>query len=197
MERVPLSVFVDFVMASGLPKLRVVKAWKDNRYNPACDFYRELREGLGDTLRERRGLASLGGLVAGLDDSRKRTHYAPLLDGFTLWHGEEFVWRAPPRTVLPIGDLEITIEPELGRWQDDREYLVALHYAAEPLTARRASILLALLAAALAPTRPKTIFGVLETFTGHLHTLTAGPNPRTGLLLRGEAASFATIYGCL
>ena len=43
---------------------------------------------------------------------------------------------------------------------------------------------------------PGTVFAVLDVRKAKLHTFKA-PNPRLNVLLRGEAASFATIYSSL
>jgi hypothetical protein len=38
---------------------------------------------------------------------------------------------------------------------------------------------------------------MLDVKNARLYTLKAAPNPRLGLLLRGEAASFSTIYAAV
>jgi hypothetical protein len=37
-------------------------------------------------------------------------------------------------------------------------------------------------------------FAMLDVKNAHLHAMKSSPNPRLPLLLRGEAASFSTIY---
>jgi hypothetical protein len=103
-------------------------------------------------------------------------------------------WFTPPVTTLPVGDLEININPELGFEIDGRPHLIKTYFRGEPLAQKRVSLVLGLIGSALAPTRPGTVFAMLDVKNGRLRTLKSAPNPRLGLLLRGEAASFSTIY---
>jgi hypothetical protein len=95
--------------------------------------------------------------------------------------------------LLPVGELEVDIRPDIGVEIDGTPYLIALSFTG--FSVARADLTLALLAAGLGPSRPGTVFAVLDIVRGHLHTLQAPRNPRTGLLARGEAASFLCIYG--
>jgi hypothetical protein len=53
---------------------------------------------------------------------------------------------------------------------------------------------LTLISGALKPVVPGATFAMLDVKNAKLHTLKAPPNPKLNVLLRGEAASFSTIY---
>ena len=56
---------------------------------------------------------------------------------------------------------------------------------------------LGLITSALGPGRPGTVFAMLDVKNSRLHTLKSAPSPRLGLLIRGEAAAFSTIYAAV
>jgi hypothetical protein len=129
-----------------------------------------------------------------LTDERKRRIFPGLVEEYRKFLRPGMKWLSPPHTTLPVGDLEININPELGFEIDGTPYLIKTYFRGEPLAQKRVTTVLGLITAALGPGRPGTVFAMLDVKNGRLRTLKSAPNPRLGLLIRGEAASFSTIY---
>ena len=194
MERVSLTYFVDFVLKVGTPKLSGVKEFKEHRYDHLTDFYRPLREAIIDMHEKGKPDRALDELLSTLTDERKRRIFPGLVESYHKWLRPSMKWFTPPHTTLAVGDLEININPELGFEIDGTPYLVKTYFRGEPLSQKRVSVVLGLISSALGGVRPGTVFAMLDVKNSRLHPLKSAPNPRLGLLIRGEAASFSTIY---
>jgi len=197
MERVSLTYFVDFVLKVGTPKLSGVKEFKEHRYDHLTDFYKPLREAIVDMHEKGKPDRALDEFLGTLTDERKRRIFPGLVEGYRKFLRPGMKWFTPPHTTLPVGDLEININPELGFEIDGTPYLIKTYFRGEPLAQKRVAIVLGLITAALGPGRPGTVFAMLDVKNSRLHTLKSAPNPRLGLLIRGEAASFSTIYAAV
>ena len=194
MERVSLTYFVDFVLKVGTPKLSGVKEFKEHRYDHLTDFYRPLREAIVDAHEKGKPDRALDDFLGTLTDERKRRIFPGLVEGYRKFLRPGMKWFSPPHTTLPVGDLEININPELGFEIDGTPYLIKTYFRGEPLAQKRVATVLGLITSALGSGRPGTVFAMLDVKNSRLRTLKSAPNPRLGLLIRGEAASFSTIY---
>ncbi|MFT3768930.1 MAG: hypothetical protein QM820_26110 [Minicystis sp.] len=115
MERVSLTYFVDFALKVGTPKLAGVKEFKEHRYDHLTDFYKPLREAIVEMHEKGRPDKSLDDFLGTLTDERKRRIFPGLVEGYRKFlNAAPKKWFTPAHTVLPIGDLEININPELG-----------------------------------------------------------------------------------
>jgi hypothetical protein len=199
MERVSLSYFVDFVLKVGTPKLAGVKEFKEHRYDHLTDFYKPLREAIVDVHEKARPDRALDDFLATLSDERKRRIFPGLVEGYRkfLRSKASMKWFSPPHTALPVGDLEININPELGFEIDGTPHLIKTYFRGEALAQKRVAVVLGLITSALGAARPGTVFAMLDVKNARLHTLKSAPNPRLGLLIRGEAAAFSTIYAAV
>jgi hypothetical protein len=197
MERVSLTYFVDFVLKVGTPKLSGVKEFKEHRYDHLTDFYKPLREAIVDAHEAGKPASALDDFLGTLSDERKRRIFPGLIEGYRKFLRPGMKWFTPPHATLPVGDLEININPELGFEIDGTPYLIKTYFRGEPLAQKRVAIVLGLITAALGPGRPGTVFAMLDVKNSRLHTLKSAPSPRLGLLIRGEAASFSTIYAAV
>jgi hypothetical protein len=196
MERVSLTYFVDFVLKVGTPKLSGVKEFKEHRYDHLTDFYRPLREAIVDAHEKAKPERALDEFLGTLTDERKRRIFPGLVQGYRkfLHASPAKRWFTPPHGTLHVDDLEININPELGFEIDGTPYLIKTYFRGEPLSQKRVSVVLGLITSALGPGRSGTVFAMLDVKNARLHTLKSAVNPRLGLLIRGEAASFSTIY---
>jgi hypothetical protein len=197
MERVSLTYFVDFVLKVGTPKLSGVKEFKEHRYDHLTDFYKPLREAIVAMHEEGKPDRALDEFLAALTDERKRRIFPGLVEGYRRFLRPTMKWFTPPHTTLPVGDLEINVNPELGFEIDGTPYLVKTYFRGEPLAQKRVAVVLGLITSALGPGRSGTVFAMLDVKNARLHTLKSAPNPRLGLLIRGEAAAFSTIYAAV
>lgn len=149
MERTPLYTFVDFVLAGALRKLPVVKDFKEHRYDHAADFYGLLREAIVEAHEKQR---SLEDVVLSLTDERKRRLYQPMIAGYLRFLGAASMERfTPPHTVLPIGDLEVDINPEIGLEIAGTPHVIKLHFGGATLAQARIDMVLGLMIAARGP----------------------------------------------
>jgi len=199
MERISLTYFVDFVLKVGTPKLAGVKEFKEHRYDHLTDFYKPLREAIIDMHGKGKPDHVLDEVVAAMTDERKRRIFPGLVDSYRkfLRSSPSMKWFTPPQTTLAVDGLDININPELGFEIDGTPHLIKTYFRGEPLSQKRVSVVLGLISSALAAGRPGTVFAMLDVKNARLRTLKAAPSPRLGLLIRGEAASFSTIYAAV
>src|SRR5262245_27380872 len=180
MESVSLTYFVDFVLKVGTPKLSGVKEFKEHRYDHLTDFYKPLREAIVDMHEKGKPDRALDEFLATLTDERKRRIFPQLVQSYRAWVKPGMKWFTPPQTTLPVGDIEININPELGFEIDGTPYLVKTYFRGEPLAQKRVAIVVGLISSALGAVRPGTVFGMLDVKNSRLHTIKAAPNPRLG-----------------
>lgn len=195
MERISLTYFVDFVLKVGTPKLTGVKEFKEGRNELFTDFYRPLREAIVEMHERGDKQIVLDDFLASLRDERKRRIFPGLVTGYRKFlASNDVTWFKPPATTFSLGELEVNINPELGLKIGGVPHVIKTYFRGEPLAAKRVSIVLNLLNAALRAGNPGVSFAMLDVKNAKLHTLKAIPNPRLNVLLRGEAASFSTMY---
>jgi hypothetical protein len=195
MEKVSLTYFVDFVLKSGTPKITGVREYKQHKDELFSDFYRPIREGILTMHRRGACESTLDEVLAGQSEEKRRRIYPHVAAGYRkfLASGDKR-WFAPPQGEIQLGPLTVNLNPEVGFMIGKKPHLVKLYFRQEPLTSKRSSIVLALFAAGLGHAYPEHIFAMLDVQRGKLHTTETPHNPRLEVLLRGEAASFSTIY---
>lgn len=198
MEKISLSYFVDFVLKAGTPKLTGVREFKENRDEVYTDFYKPIREAIIDMHRSGLSDRTLDHFLASLRDERRRRIYPTIVEGYRKFLASgKIKWIEPPLGSYPVGDVEININPELGLEINGVPHVIKMYFRGEALSAKRVSVTLNLITSSLAGAAPQgTVFAMLDVRKAKLHTLKA-PNPRLALLLRGEAASFSTIYASI
>jgi hypothetical protein len=198
MDKISMTYFVDFVLKAGTPKLTGVREFKERKDELYTDFYRQIREAMVDMHRTGKPDKVLDDFLKAQTDERRRRIYPCVAAGYRKFLASAaMTWFDPPAGIYRLGELEINVNPELGLVIDGKPHVIKMYFRGEPLSAKRMTVILNLLMNGLegiAP--PGTIFGVLDVRNARLHTFKA-PNPRLNLLLRGEAASFATIYAAL
>lgn len=197
MDKISMSYFVDFVLKAGTPKLTGVREFKERKDELYTDFYRQIREAIVDMHKSGKPDAVLDDFLAAQRDERRRRIYPCIVAGYRKFLASgKMKWFDPPVGVHRLGDLEIKINPEIGLIIDGTPHLIKMYFRGEPLSAKRTSVILNLLMNSLGESNPGTTFAVLDVRNAKLHSFKT-PNPRLNVLLRGEAASFATIYNAL
>ena len=198
MDRISLTYFVDFVLKAGTPKLTGVREFKENKDEIYTDFYKPVREAIVEMHKTGASDKYLDEFVASLTDERRKRIYPSIVEGYRKFlSSAKITWFHPPSGTYPLGGVEININPELGLNIDGTPHLIKMHFRSEPLSSKRVQVVLTLLTSSgLGTSVPGCVFAMLDVRKGRLHTLKA-PNPRLNLLLRGEAASFSTIYAGL
>lgn len=197
MDQISLTYFVDFILASGNPKVRGVRDYKEHKDDSWPDFYRPIRQAIIAMHRQGLSASTLDAVCQNVTDATRQKHYARVVAGYRTFLAEGAKnFFEPPRRGLSLGALDVDINPELGLIIDGKKHLVKLYFRNEPLSSKRTALVLALLSRGLCETNPEFIPAVLDVRTAKLHT-SAMTNPRIDLLLRGEAASFASMYAAV
>lgn len=198
MDRISLTYFVDFVLKAGTPKLTGVREFKENKDEIYTDFYKPVREAIVEMHKTGVSDRCLDQFLGSLTDERRKRIYPSIVEGYRKFlSSAKITWFNPPAGTYPIGGVEININPELGLIIDGTPHLLKMYFRGEPLSSKRVQVVLNLLTASgLSASVPGCVFAMLDVRKARLHTLKS-PNPRLNLLLRGEAASFSTIYAGL
>lgn len=194
MNRISLTYFVDFVLATGAPKLRGVRDYKERKDDACSDFYRPIRKAIVDLQRHGLSASTLDSVCHSETDETRKKHYPRVVAGYRafLADGAKNFFE-PPRATLALGALDVDVNPELGLVIDGKPHLVKLYFRSEPLSPRRTALVLALLSRGLCESHPEFVPAILDVRSAKLHT-SAMTSPRIDILLRGEAASFAVMY---
>jgi hypothetical protein len=196
MDKVSLTYFVDFVLKSGTPKLTGVREYKERKDELSTDFYRPIREAVVDMHRRGLSVSTLDDVTCVQEDEKRKKHYPLVIAGYRrfLADGAKNFFE-PPRAGLSLGALEVDVNPELGLVIDGKKHLIKLYFRSDPLDRKRTALVLALLSRGLCE-GTEYVPAVLDVRTGKLHTH-AATSSRVDVLLRGEAAAFASIYGAV
>jgi len=202
MPDISLTEFVDFVVASGSPKLTKVREIKRRHrlgYEPAADFWKRLREAIVDMHREGTPPKQLDTVIEEQTDQKKLTAYPKAVQGYRKFAGrKKWQWFDPPRATWSHHNLNIVVNPELGLVVNGKRFILKLYFKKEPkLSKRRTEAVFELMRLALEPTvMSESTLGVLDVQQGKL----LKPGARAAnldALLNGEALSFESIWNSL
>ncbi len=191
-DKLSLTTFVDFVLKAGTPKLTVVRNFKNrDKYDPATDFYKPLRD---EIVRMHVAGESKKALDVFLGSAHPKKHdqYAEVIAGYQKFLGKKAVtWFAPPSEVWTAAGVTVSVNPELGLEIGGVPYVIKLYFKGEKLAKNRMEIINHLMASTLDDLKKPKTFGVLDMRNAKLHSAAADP----GLvpLLKGEAAAFAAM----
>lgn len=197
MPEISLTDFVDFVISSGTPKLSKVRQIKTRGdYQPAFDFWKQLREGISAFHVSRSAnKGDLDRIGASLTDTKKVTRYSEGIRAYKSFLGRKQIdWFEPPSGRWGPRELTIRVNPELGLNINGVPNIVKLYFKSEPLSRRRTDTVILLLHAALSrQARPGTHYAILDVPRAKLYE-DASPDLSLLPLLSGEATSFITIW---
>jgi hypothetical protein len=196
---ISLTTFIDFVFASGTPKITCVRQAKEQYgapYEPQKDFWRVLRNGIVDMHQRNAKISTLDSLLLDLRDPRKRRLYPDCIDGYKRWLGRKTAtWTNATSVHWQFDDLIVSVNPELGLTLNGRPHRIKLYFKQEQLTKRRVQTILHLLRTTV-PIEPNTTLGILDVPRAKLLPLES-PAPGIDALLQGEARSFTTMWKAL
>ncbi len=198
--RVTLSEFLDFVAASGSPKLtkvRIVKQQRATAYDPRTDFYKPFRECVASMHIRRQPESDLDALLLDLKDPKKASNFPELVRGFKKFvKGRELHWSAPPRAEWSWGDLTVIVNPELAISLDGMPFVLKMYLKSEKLTKFKVAIVNHLMEMTLRPAIDPATLGILCVRKSKLYELQPA-EPGLTALLQGEASMFVEIYNQL
>jgi hypothetical protein len=117
-EKIEISLtdFIGFVNKMGSAKLSHVRKIKDRpEYEHYMDFYKPIREAILKLHKNYEGKEVLDTLLSHLSDDKKKNNYPALINGYKKFLGrKKFEWVKPPKKDWKVGDVIITVNPELG-----------------------------------------------------------------------------------
>lgn len=193
MRSLSLTDFVDIVAASGTPKLTKIRnARSRGKYDPATDFYKQIREGIVQAHEAGAKRSDLSKYIRAARDSRKQQHFDEIEQGYRKWWGRKTLgWFDPPRKSFTLSNVTVRVNPELGLSINGDPHVIKLSFKAEKLTSRRVELIGHLMSKAL-PAKRGTV-GVLDVRRAKLFTPNV-PAPDLDALLAGEFAYIAAVW---
>lgn len=183
MDRISLTGFVDFVLEAGAGG--EVDPLKERKGDAVPDYYTALRDAIVAMHRNDLPPTSLDEAIAREPSEKKRRIFTRAVEGYRRFLTTGTMkWFDPPRTSYRMGMHEVDVNPELGLAIDETPHVIKMYLRGEPLTPRRTSVMLSLLAGRLGRKCPGHVFGVLDVRQGKLHALNT-PEERFGVVTRG------------
>lgn len=191
-KKLSLTTFLDFVSKSGMPKMTVVKQFKNaDPYQPAFDFYKTVRDAIVAVHEHGKPKTALDAVLVGLDP-KKVQQYTAVVKGHKKFIGKSTMnWFDPPTGVWSGGGIEVQVNPELGLDIGGSLYVVKLYFKPEPLPKKNVPVVVRLMETTLTHPTPVT-FSVLDVRRALLHAPSAAV-PGLDAFLVGEALNFASI----
>ncbi len=185
MDRISLTGFVDFVLEAGAGGEG--DPLKERKGDASPDYYHPLRDAIVEMHREDLLPMVLEAVISREPSEKKRRVFARVIDGYRRFLGTGAMkWFDPPRTRYRMGAHEVDVNPELGLAIDETPHVIKMYFRGEPLTPRRTSVMLSLLAGRLGRICPGHVFGVLDVRHGKLHAVST-PEERFGVMLGGAS----------
>lgn len=166
MPEISLTDFVDFATATGKAKYNKLKAIKNRpNYEPAFDFYRQVRKGIVDCVRSGDPRSRLDVHVGIVTDTKKIGHYDKIVAGFNKWWGRKaLTWSDPTRDSYSGAGVDIRVNPEIRVEFGGTDYLLKLYFKDKPLSKAKVDVILFLMEQALRPAvGPDVTMGILDT----------------------------------
>ena len=208
MPTVPMTTFVDYLIKAGPPKMTVVSKVKRDAqtpYQPAFDFWKQLRDEIVDVHSANKTLASLYSLTKRLTDAKKITAYPAVIAGYKKWIGRKAPsWFTPPSsTRRRISRLDIRVNAELGlefattRKSPVQRHVIKLYFKSDaPNKALVASVLTVLDLGLRSKLDATTEIGLLDVRRSKLFLFSAVTTNYVPLVT-AEAASFLSLWNLL
>jgi hypothetical protein len=194
---VSLTTFVDFVIASGTPRLTVVRNARRlyaANYQPPFDYYKQLREAIIAAHSDQNPVATLQRFLDQLDNDKKREKYRSCVNAHAKWIGKKtLTWIGCSMRKWSSGGLTVKVNPELGLCINGVDHVIKLYFKQDPLSKLRVDTILHLLGTTLPAKQAKALPGILDVPNGKLITPTI-THEGIGALLKGEAAAFTNMW---
>jgi hypothetical protein len=190
---ISITDFVDFVSRTGPPKItKVAEIFNRGEYVPARDFWKPLRESICNFHEGTSGHLSFGSTGA---HERKQIRYEEAIKGYKKFlKTPGLQWFKPHRAEWAFEDLVVRINPEVGFVLNGESLLVKLYFKQDPLTKYRVQVALSLMSAGQKDKKFRV--AIIDVVRSRLYLETA-PNAQMIALLRGEAATFLSIWHSL
>jgi hypothetical protein len=195
---VSLSHFIDFCLANGRERVRLVREirhGKDSRF----DLYAPLRRALVDYHVEGPTKAPLSAFAESRADFHERRHFGPAVNGYLrfLKRQGEMQWFEPAMRDYPLGPAVVRVDPELGLMIEGRPHMLKLYLRQSAPERLRTELLTTLMQMSMQTVWPGTTFAVLDARRGRFHPYKMATVATTKdhiALLHAEAAAFGSLW---
>lgn len=196
MPYLSLTDFVDVVSKAGSPKATKITQIKcRDKYSPAIDFYKPLREGIVDIHKSGAARAALKRIVDTLTDDKKVANYTSAIAGYRKWWGsKQFIWFVPPSATYSKHGFDISVNPELGLEFGGQRHVIKLYLKDEKLTKLRIDLITGLMSQTLAQNAgAQAKMCVLDVRSSKLHEAPAS-SQTVMPMVEAELAYVATLW---
>jgi len=199
MPTISLTQFVDFVVATGTPKLtrlKQIKRENAEKYEIWKDHWKILRDGIVDFHAKADGDRKFfDRLLAGVTKEEKRRTYEPLVTNYKRFLGRKTIDNLRPdhHITWKHKTLEVRVNPELRFMLNEREQVIKLYFKKAPLAKSRIDVILLLMKHAL-PASPGQVTYCLLDVNHNKTYMNENPNDEILPLLIGEAESFLSMW---
>lgn len=199
MTKITLTDYIDFISRSSFSKASKVKSiFQRPSYNPAFDFYKDLREEIIEVNFKNLGKEKLLEFLSGYSGSKKFKRYKSLLDGYLKFVGRKrTTWFTPQIAYWSYQNLSVKVNPEIGITVNGDSYLIKLYFKETPIKRDSIKLLLSMMENTLGSgihTGYKC--AILDVERGKLHYLKT-KSPEITDLMNAEAEYFLKLWESL
>jgi hypothetical protein len=143
-----LTQFIDFTVKRSSARVNFVKKVKyQGEYDPAIDYWRQLREEIKRIHENNIGLGKLKNLLPAIHAKKKENYEAAIEQYIRFFKGKQIEWFEPGRAYWVFDELVVRSGPDLGLFIDGTPYLLKLYFKGktENVDKRNAEISLTLM----------------------------------------------------
>lgn len=171
-----LRDFLDVASKTGKPRVTKVRNIKHaDKYSPATDFYKPLRERIIKTHKSGTSRSALKGVLLAVGDKRKLANYPMAVAGYDAWWGTHTLkWFDPPKGKYSKHGFDISVNPELGLEIDGSPHVIKLHLNIDPLPVYQAELIGALMTQVVGTFARSAVLGALDVRRSMLVNASAG-----------------------
>lgn len=148
MIRISLTDFIEYVAKVGTTKHTKVKQMKTrDKYHPAFDFWKQLRDELKKLhYEEEYDKSKLSELPRQIHNKKKVLRYEALVKAYLSFLGRKKISSFPiKKQYWKYNDVSIRVNPELGLKIGAKEYIIKLYFKADKLSKAKAETLLTIM----------------------------------------------------
>ncbi|MBU9673857.1 hypothetical protein KQ939_09935 [Planococcus sp. CP5-4] len=143
-----LTQFIDFTIKGSTAKTNMVRQIKyQSDYNPAFDYWKQLRDGIIKYHESNLNLDFFDQLLAQIDDKKKKNYTHAIKQYKKFLKNKDISWFNPGKSTWISNELIVRSSPELGLIIDGEPHLIKLYFKgkSEKVDKRNTSTTLALL----------------------------------------------------
>ncbi|QDU04019.1 hypothetical protein V6x_37440 [Gimesia chilikensis] len=197
MIEISLTRFLDYTIKNGTPKLNSLKLTKKQLaepYNPATDYYKQIREVIINCHKKGKPLSTITEVAKNVRHAGKRENYPSIASGYKKFIGRKSVkWFTPPQINWEANGVSVSLNPELGLEIDGIRNVIKLYFKSDNPSKYQVRAILSLMDSTLQNSKNNLTMGILNVRKGKLITDNP-PDPSFLALMEGEAASIAAIW---